>query len=76
MDEMSKEMKKYMGCAKVRQETLNGQLKGTFDILGQRFHHNQKTPEKTMKVHQTVLHTCLVLIQYDYENGHPPFPLH
>ena len=74
-DEMPKEMKKYIGRAKARQETLNGRLKGTFDILGQRFCHNQKTPEMTMKVHQTVVHACLVLIQYDYENGHPPFPL-
>lgn len=56
-DEMSKEMKKYIGRAKARQETLNGRLKGTFDILGQRFRHNQKTPEKTMKVHQTVLNS-------------------
>jgi hypothetical protein len=30
----------------------------------------------TMNVHQTVVHACLVLIQFDYENGHPPFPLH
>ncbi|KAL7452837.1 hypothetical protein ACHAWC_004556 [Mediolabrus comicus] len=75
-DEMSKEMKKYIGRAKARQETLNGRLKGTFNILGQRFRHNQKTPEMTMNVHQTVVHACLVLIQFDYENGHPPFPLH
>ena len=75
-DEMSKEMKKYIGRAKARQETLNGRLKGTFDILGQRFRHNQRTAEMTMEVHQTVVHACLVLIQYDYENGHPPFPLH
>mmetsp|Transcript_2524 Transcript_2524/g.5573 ORF Transcript_2524/g.5573 Transcript_2524/m.5573 type:complete len:187 (-) Transcript_2524:127-687(-) len=75
-DEMSKEMKDYMGRAKARQESFNGRLKGTFNILGHRFRHNQRTAEKTMELHQTVVHACAVLIQYDYENGHPPFPLH
>jgi hypothetical protein len=75
-DEMSKEMKAYIGRAKARQETLNGRMKGTFNILGHRFRHNQKSAEKTMKLHQTIVHACAVLIQFDYENGHPPFPLH
>ena len=80
-DEMSKEMKDYIGRAKARhrQETFHGRLKGTFNIniLGHhRFRHNQKTAEKTMALHQKVVHTCVVLIQYDYENGHPPLPLH
>ncbi len=75
-DEMSKEMKDYIGRAKARQETFHGRLKGTFNILGHRFRHNQKTAEKTMALHQKVVHACVVLIQYDYENGHPPLPLH
>ena len=75
-DEMTKEMKGYIGRAKARQETFNGRLKGTFNIRGHRFRHNQKSAEETMKLHQSVVHACAVLIQYDYENGHPPFPLH
>ena len=75
-DEMSKEMKDYIGRAKARQETFHGRLKGTFNILGHRFRHNQKTAEKTMALHQKVVHACVVLIQYDFENGHPPLPLH
>ena len=57
-------------------ETFHWRLKGTFNILGHRFRHNQKTAEKTMALHQKVVHACVVLIQYDYENGHPPLPLH
>ena len=75
-DEMSRSMKAYIGRAKARQESLNGRLKGTFNILSLRFRHNQKTAPKTMELHQTVVHACAVLIQYDYDNGHPPFPLH
>eukprot|EP00985_Skeletonema_marinoi_P024329 scaffold16827_cov129-Skeletonema_marinoi.AAC.1 len=41
-------MKDYMGRAKARQESFNGRLKGTFNILGHRFRHNQRTAEKTL----------------------------
>ena len=34
------------------------------------------TTDKTMALHQSVVLACVVLIQYDYENGHPPLPLH
>ncbi|KAL7459528.1 hypothetical protein ACHAWC_011248 [Mediolabrus comicus] len=69
-------LKAHVHSDKARQETFNGRLKGTFNILGHRFRHNQKSAEETMKLHQSVVHACAVLIQYDYENGHPPFPLH
>jgi hypothetical protein len=77
-DEMSQEINDYIGRTKAQQEMLNGRMKGTFtfNVLGHRFRHNQKSAEKTMKLHQTDVHACTVLIQYDCENGHPPFPLH
>ena len=61
-DEMTKEMKSYIGRAKARQETFNGRMKGTFNILGHRFRHNQKTAKETMKLHQTVVHTIMKMV--------------
>jgi len=76
--DMSQEINDYIGRTKAQQEMLNGRMKGTFtfNVLGHRFRHNQKSAEKTMTLHQTDVHACTVLIQYDCENGHPPFPLH
>lgn len=66
-----KVMRKWIGEALARQETLHGRLK-SFNILGTRFRHGVGTKNK-MDLHKTAVEAVTVIIQYDYENGHPPF---
>jgi len=69
--EHPKEMRTWIGNALARQETLHSRLK-YFNILGHRFHHGRSTQQKK-DLHQTAVEAVCVIIQYDYENGHPPF---
>ena len=71
--EHPKEMRLWIGNALARQETMHTRLKN-FNILGHRFRHGKSTREK-MKLHQMAVDAVCVIIQYDYENGHPPFEL-
>ena len=68
-----KDMRHYISAAKARQETLHTRLK-SFNILGHRFRHGKNTQEK-MKLHKMAVEATCVLIQYDFENGHPPFDM-
>ena len=71
--EHSKSMKKFLSRAKNRQETFHSRLK-SFNILGQRFRHGVNTDER-MKLHKMAVEAVVGIIQFDYENGHPPFEL-
>ena len=55
------------------QETLHTRLK-FFKILEGRFRHKKGSEEK-MKSHKTCFEAVLVLVQYDLENGHPPYEI-
>ena len=66
-----KEMREWIGQVLARQETLHTRLKN-FNILGQRFRHGKSTSHK-MELHKMAVEAVCVIIQYDYENGHPPF---
>ena len=66
-------MKKFIADAKARQETFHTRLK-FFKILGNRFRHGKNTAEK-MKLHKMAVDICCIIVQYDYENGNPPFEL-
>ena len=68
-----KDLKEYISLAKARQETLHTKLK-SFNILGQRFRHGKNTEEK-MALHKMAVEALCVVVQYDYENGHPPFDM-
>lgn len=59
-DESVKEVKKR---AKARQETVNARLKG-FEIMNGTYRHD-------IFKHRIVFNACLVLVQFDLENGHP-----
>lgn len=68
-----KDMQDYISKAKARQETLHTRLK-SFNILGNRFRHGKNTKHK-MELHKMVVDAICVGVQYDYENGHPPFDM-
>ena len=65
------EFKEFAARAKNRQETLHWRLK-SFNILGNRFRHGVNTEER-MHLHKMVVEAVAGIVQYDYENGHPPF---
>ena len=72
-DEQSSEFKEFLARAKNRQETFHWRLK-SFNILGHRFRHGKSTQER-MKLHKMAFELVAGIIQYDYENGHPPFDI-
>lgn len=48
--------------------------KRSFNILGQRFHHGKSTSQR-MRLHKMAVEAVAGIIQFDYENGHPPFDI-
>jgi hypothetical protein len=70
-DEQSDEFKNFLARAKNRQETFHWRLK-SFNILGYRFRHGV-SPRERMRLHKMVAEAVTGIVQYDYENGHPPF---
>ena len=69
--EHPREMRKWIGEVLALQETLHTWLKN-FNILSNRFRHGVSTKNK-MDLHNMAAETVCVVIQYDYENRHPPF---
>ena len=72
-DEHPPDIKEFVSRAKNRQETFNGRLKN-FNILGHRFRHKGGV-EKKLSQHRKAVHAVACIIQYDYDNGHPPFDM-
>jgi len=69
--EYPKEMRQWIAEVLARQETFHSRLK-SFNILGHRFRHGVSTQNK-MDLHKMAVEAVAVIIQYDYECGHPPF---
>ncbi|KAL7530043.1 hypothetical protein ACHAXR_005821 [Thalassiosira sp. AJA248-18] len=67
----SKKFKEFMARVKNRQESLFIRMK-SFNILGNRFRHGKSTENK-MELHGVVVGAITVIVQYDFENGRPPF---
>lgn len=72
-DEQSSELKEFLARAKNREETFHTRLK-SFNVLGLRFRHGTTTKER-MRLHKMAVEAISGIIQYDYENGHPPFDI-
>jgi len=72
-DGHSSELKEFIARAKNRQETFHWRLKA-FNILGGRFRHGVNTNHR-MCLHKMAVEAVAGIIQYDYENGHPPFDI-
>jgi hypothetical protein len=70
-EEHSLDYKKFLGGIKTRGETLFKRLK-SFAILRDRFHYGRGKVQR-MAYHKMCSDACAVIVQYDYENGHPPF---
>ena len=70
-DEQSDELKLFLARAKNRQETFHWRLKA-FNILGHRFRHGV-SPQERMRLHKMAVWAVVGIVQYDYDNGHPPF---
>ena len=63
----------FQARAKNHQETFHWRLK-SFGILGQRFRHGKTTGDR-MRLHKMAVELVAGIVQYDYENGHPPFEI-
>ena len=72
-DGQSRDLQKWLGRAKNRQETLNSRLK-SFRVLGCKFRHGRGTKD-TMEFHKMCVEAVCVIVQYDMECGHPLFDL-
>mmetsp|Transcript_32564 Transcript_32564/g.55538 ORF Transcript_32564/g.55538 Transcript_32564/m.55538 type:complete len:170 (+) Transcript_32564:62-571(+) len=70
-DEHPKDFEEFLARCKNRQETFHWRLKA-FNILGGRFRHGISV-EHRMELHRMAVDVIVGVIQYDYENGHPPF---
>ncbi len=70
-EEHSRPFKKFLARAKNRGETFHTRLK-SFNILGNRFRHGKNTKDK-MDLHKMAVWAVAGIIQFDYDNGHPPF---
>ena len=70
---LPEDLQDYISKAKARQETLHTRLK-SLNILYHRFRHGESTEEK-MALHKMAVEAISTLVQYDYENGHPPFDM-
>ncbi|KAL7528013.1 hypothetical protein ACHAXR_002230 [Thalassiosira sp. AJA248-18] len=71
--EHPKEMREWIAKALARKEKMHALLEN-FNILGHRFRHGTSTKNK-MELHKMAVEAVCVIIQYGYENGHPPFDL-
>ena len=69
----SEDLKKFLGRAKNRQESLHTRLK-SFNCLYHRFRHGKSTQNK-MDLHQMCVDAVSVIVQFDMENGNPIFDL-
>ena len=69
----SEDLKKFLGRAKNRQESLHTRLK-SFNCLYHRFRHEKSTQNK-MNFHQICVHAVSVIVQFGMENGNPIFDL-
>ncbi len=72
-DEHPQQLKRFLSRAKNRQETFHSRLKN-FNILGHRFRHKGGVESK-LHHHEIAVRAVACIIQYDYENGHPPFDI-
>ena len=68
--EHSAQFRGFLARVKNRQETFHGRLKA-FNILGGRFRHGRSTSQRK-EIHKMAVEAVATIIQYDYENGHPP----
>ena len=68
--EHSAQFRGFLARVKNQQETFHGRLKA-FDILGGRFRHGRSTSQRK-EIHKMAVEAVATIIQYDYENGHPP----
>ena len=62
----SKEMTNHINRVRARHENIYSRLK-IFDILSDSFRGSWEKHDK----HKMFFEGCLVLVQYDMENGHP-----
>ena len=73
--DQTKAFKKFQSRAKSRQEVFHSRLK-RFNNLKYKFRHGKKgRAQAKIDLHKSVVESVAVLIQYDYDNGNPPFSM-
>jgi hypothetical protein len=70
-EEHSPEYREFIARIKNRQETLFKRMKD-FDVLEERFGYGATSLQRR-EMHKLCVDACAVIVQYDFENGHPPF---
>jgi hypothetical protein len=70
-NDRSKGLKEFLARVKNREETMHSRLKA-FNVLGNRFRHGHGTDTK-LELHGDCVVAVTVMVQYDFENGRPPF---
>eukprot|EP00804_Cyclotella_cryptica_P014138 CCRYP_005575-RA/>CCRYP_005575-RA protein AED:0.15 eAED:0.15 QI:0/0/0/1/0/0/2/0/214 len=71
MDAHAPDTKALFKRIKSQLESCNGRFKN-FKVIRESFRHGQGTDDK-LKRHKYSFEACVVLVQYDIENGHPLF---
>jgi len=61
----------WINRVKDREETIHARLK-SFNVLAHTFRHGMGTKDK-MDKHKACTEAVAIIVQYDFDNGHPPF---
>jgi len=64
----------FKNQALARHETVNSRIK-RFSILSDRFRHRGSRLGNTEDYHKVVFETVCVIVQYEFDNGHPVFDI-
>lgn len=66
-----KDFRDWVNRVKDREETIHSRLK-SFNVLANTFRHGKGTKDK-MEKHKACTESVAVIVQYDFDCGHPPF---
>lgn len=66
-----KDFRDWVNRVKCREETVHSRLK-SFNVLSHTFRHGMGTDDK-MEKHKSCTEAVAVIVQYDFDCGHPPF---
>lgn len=69
--DQKKEFRDWINRIKDREETIHSRLK-SFNVLAHTFRHGKGTKDK-MEKHKTCTEAVAVIVQFDFDSGHPPF---
>ena len=69
--DQSKSFRAWINRVKNREETVHSRLK-SFNVLANTFRHGKGAEDK-MEKHKACTEAVAVIVQFDFDCGHPPF---